>query len=213
MFSTSVSHMHTFLTTILWNERYFKSWSDVTLQTPATIRGLPMTHKIPGTPFLELSIPMNRRSKSSCRQILLACHVHNHQHTQHPGGVLEGCSACPMHTTQIYVVACTVWIVLCALTACNKVGLSLIPLQQGVSVSGGAEAVGHATQAALTTEAAFLTVHQANGFKSVTRSAVPEAVKGIFPSSHHCRAAFAWLVHLPTLHPFNRRQLPVMEAS
>jgi hypothetical protein len=72
---------------------------------------------------------------------------------------------------------------LCALTACNEVGPSLAPLQLGVGIPGGAEAISHAAQAALATdpEAALLTVDQANAFNSVTRSAVFEAVKEHVP--------------------------------
>ena len=72
---------------------------------------------------------------------------------------------------------------LCALAACNEVGPSLAPLQLGVGIPGGAEAISHAVQAALATdpEAAFLTVDQANAFNSVTRSAVFEAVKEHVP--------------------------------
>ena len=61
---------------------------------------------------------------------------------------------------------------------CNEAGPSLAPLQLGVGVLDGAEAVGHAAQAALATdlEAALLTVDQANASNTVTRSAVFEAV-------------------------------------
>ena len=73
---------------------------------------------------------------------------------------------------------------LCALTACNEVGQSLAPLQLGVGVPGGAEAVGHAVQAVLAKdpEAALLTVDQANAFNSVSRSAVFEAVNEHVPA-------------------------------
>ena len=73
---------------------------------------------------------------------------------------------------------------LCALTALHELGPSLAPLQLGVGVPGGTEAVGHAVRAALAAdpEAVLLTVDQANAFNSLDRSAVFAAVKERAPA-------------------------------
>ena len=73
---------------------------------------------------------------------------------------------------------------LCALTACSDAGKALAPLQLGVGVSGGVEAVGHAVKAALAAdpEAALLTVDMENAFNSIDLPAVMTEVKKRLPA-------------------------------
>ena len=72
---------------------------------------------------------------------------------------------------------------LCALNTCSGLGAGLAPLQLGVGVSGGAEAVAHAVQAALAAdpEAVVLSMDFRNAFNCLDRTKLLAAVKADAP--------------------------------